>query len=264
MQLQSKIIVGAIVAIFACSAIVHARRGWNNAARTPSSEYVRGSRRSNYNLRKSAKKNEEEYVILDEEEAETDFGFSSLEGEFEWNKFHSPGYAEHIQDEEQDGTFYIAPKRDVERRLQQQQQQTRKVQTSYDDGIFTLGSDVGDDYQGIYAAGDVRDYSIDNMSTLLRSHEYVAFTKSWRGADHLVVTQHCSIKHKSEPGAYYCVDNKTVCVTAQSIPRFYGDHVTGGKCGTFPLDEGIVASLPEELQEAYAATCDGNACVGRK
>jgi hypothetical protein len=70
----------------------------------------------------------------------------------------------------------------------------------------------------------------------------------------------CSIKNKSEPGAYYCVDRKTTCVTAKSLSRFYGAHVGGGKCGTLLLEEDMIAKLPEEFQQAYASTCDGNDC----
>jgi hypothetical protein len=97
---------------------------------------------------------------------------------------------------------------------------------------------------------------------LLRKHEYVAFTKRWRGSDHLIVTQMCSIKNKSEPGAYYCVDRKTTCVTAKSVARFYGKHVVGGACGTLPLDDGTIQGLPESFQLAYASTCDGDHCDG--
>jgi hypothetical protein len=262
MQLQPKFIIGVIVTIFACSAIVHTLRGWDNAVRETSAKA--GSRPSN-RLRQSARTKEEEmedYVALDEEEEAAElYGFTSIEGEFEWNKFKAPRYIEHIHNDEQDSTFFIAPKKDVERRLHLQQ---RMLKTDSYDGTYVGVDSIhgGAENKGIYAAGDVGNYSYNDMSDLLHSHTNVAFTRKWKGVDHLVVTQLCSIKHITETGAYFCVDNKTVCVTVKSFPQFYGDHVMGGRCGTFPLDEETLHSLSEAFQKAYAATCD--ACDGTR
>jgi hypothetical protein len=210
MRPQPKFIIGVIVAIFACSAIVHTLRGWDNAVRETSSK---DDRHPSNRLRKSAGTKEEgDYVALDEEEAAELYGFTSIGGEFEWNKFKAPRYMEHIHDDEHDSTFLIAPQRDVERRLNLQQ---RKLKTNGFSGAYTGedGTMGGAPDDGTYAAGDIRNYSHNAISDLLHSHKNVAFTKKWKGVDHVVVTQLCSIKHRIEPGAYFCVDNKTVCVT---------------------------------------------------
>jgi hypothetical protein len=180
MQQQSKFIIGLIVTIFGCSAIAHTRRGWNNAVRTSPSTTMEQPRP--YNLRQSTKRKEEEkeYVALDHDEAAELYGFSSMEAEFEWNKFQTPEYLEHIQEDEQGGTFYIVPKKDIERRLQeqqQQQQQQRNLKTYYHEGSYVGGG--SNEYDGIYAAGDVRNLSSYTMSTLLYNHESVAFIKRW-------------------------------------------------------------------------------------
>jgi hypothetical protein len=247
MELKSKLIIGVIVKIFAISAITRTRRGWNTAAQRTSERNTRLRRGSDVN---------KGHPVINEEEATELYGsgFTSMEGEFEWNKLQSPGYLDHMQNDEDsrndnrgDDEFLTVGQRDVE----------RKLKTYYHDGEYTGGNDSQDgDYDGIYAAGDVRNYSANTLSRLLRKHEYVALTKKWRGNDHLILTQLCSINRSSEPGAYYCVDNKTVCVTVKSVPRFYGDHVTGGKCGTLPLDEDTLKNLPDTFQEAYYATMD--------
>lgn len=92
-------------------------------------------------------------MALDSEEASELYGFASLEGEFEWDQFKAPGYLEHIDNDERDSTFLVVPKKDVERRLKDQQ---RQLKTYYHDGSYTGGGGSGDDYDGIYAAGDVR------------------------------------------------------------------------------------------------------------
>ena len=247
MELKSKLIIGIIVKIFAISAITKTRRGWKAGASRTSGQESRLRRRSSY---------VKEYEVVEAEEAEEAYSiaFTSMEGEFEWSKLQAPGYLDH---ELEDNTDYrdetATEQRDTERRLKSQ----RTLKTYYHDGEYTGGKESGDDeYDGIYTAGDVRNYSANTLSTLLRKHEYVALTKKWRGNDHLVLTQICSIKRSSEPGAYYCVDNKTVCVTVKSMARFYGEHVTGGKCGTLPLDEDIVEELPDAFQQAYFATVD--------
>ena len=245
MELKSKLIIGAIVTIFTISAITRTRRGWNATARRTSDQESRLRRRSSY---------VKEYEIVEEEEAEEVFAndFTSMEGEFEWSKLQAPGYIDHeLEDDKNYKGVSNVGQRDTERRLAS----PRSLKTYYHNGEYTGGSGDGD-YDGIYAAGDVRNYSANTLSTLLRKHEYVALTKKWRGYDHLVLTQRCSIKRSSEPGAYYCVDNKTVCVTVKSMARFYGEHVTGGKCGTLPLDDDTVKQLPDAFQEAYYATVD--------
>jgi hypothetical protein len=279
MRTQSKLIIGGIISLFACSAVAHTRRGWQSARHQESSssssrtekkeETVRGyaKLRQNKSRRPTTQDvhDDDAFVVLDEQEATELYDtsdFSSVEGAFEWNKFQAPGYAQHIQDDDNndanDGMkFYIVNQRDVQRRLQDR----RSLNTDNTDSTFDSHRQYdASSEDGIYTAGDVQDYSVDTISTLLRSHEKVAFTQKWRGADRLIVTQLCSIQFHTKHGAYYCVDNQTVCVTVQAMPRFYGDHVTGGRCGTLPMDENEIASLPESFKHSYVATIEGGKC----
>jgi hypothetical protein len=208
--------------------------------------------------------------------------FTSLEGEFEWSQYQNEQWMEyHIsqqQQEVEDAEAVIVANRDVERRLGidtnnmddsrsshlHLRGKQRNMKTYYNNGSGSGDSgDDGDD-SSIYVAGDLSKLQVYTISQSLQKHDNVAFIKRWRGSNHLIVTQQCSIKNKSEPGAYYCVDNKTVCVAVKSMPRFYGKHMSGGKCGTFPLNDDTVSKLPEAYQEAYASTCgDGDKCEGR-
>jgi hypothetical protein len=297
-SINTRSIITAIVTLFALTVIVDGRRIWkkvaaksqldknNNSSSSSSSKNLRGEQSKNVQLRDG----KDIYVALDEQEAAELYGakgsrtttsnqFSSLEGEFEWNQFKVSGFLNNEDGDNVDKSnkFYIVSQKDVERRLEwirrksdiaiqddsdnKVSQDDRDLKTYYHDGSY-VGRGDDNDYDGIYAAGDIRNYSLNSIVTLLRNHEYVAFTRKWRGNDHLIVTQQCSIKYKSEPGAYYCVDNKTVCVTVKSMSRFFGDHVGGGPCGLLPLDEHSLAGLPETFQEAYVFTCDGNHCDG--
>jgi hypothetical protein len=250
MRLKPQIIIGVIVTIFASSAFIQTQRGWNNVVREASAN---ADPHQFNRLRHSARTQEEnEYVALDEEETAELYGFSSMEGDFEWNKFRAPRYIEHIHNDEQDSTFLIVPQREVERRILIQQ---RKLKTDHYGGIHTEGNDIRRPakYDEVYKAGDVRSYSDSAISSLLHRHENVRFTQKSKGVDRLVVTQLCSIKHNIEPGAYFCVDHKTVCVKVKSIPRFYGDHVTGGRCGNLHLDDEASHGLSEAVQRVKAS-----------
>lgn len=223
---------------------------------------------------------EQEYVALDPDDVNEIYGirdsqsyFTSIEGEFEWSQYHVQGWNYKFlhRDEGTADDFVIVPKRDVERRLEAMDAAislrgtiSRNLKTYYNGGNHKDTGGDDNDGEGIYPMGDLSTLQLNAISQSLQKHEYVAFYKKWRGSNHLIVTQQCSIKNKSEPGAYYCVDSKTVCVAVKSMPRFYGKHVTGGKCGTLPLDDDTIASLPEAYQDAYASTCDGNECDGRR
>lgn len=127
--------------------------------------------------------------------------------------------------------------------------------------------DANDEVDGIYIAGDVSKFSTRDLNYLLRNHDKVAFTKTWKSKSRLIVTEMCTIKtgRNSEAGAYYCVDGKTVCVARKSMNRFYGQHTGGGVCGTLPLDESVVNDLPDYMQSAYENTCgEDDHCDGQK
>ena len=134
------------------------------------------------------------------------------------------------------------------------------------------GNDHGDEendegeVDGIFIAGDVTSYNVQELNYLLRHHDNVAFTKRYRSKTRLIVTELCTIKkqRKSEAGAYYCVKGKTVCVARQSMNRFYDKDTGGGVCGTLPLDDGVVNELPDYMQQAYKNTCDGDQCDGAR
>ena len=118
---------------------------------------------------------------------------------------------------------------------------------------------------GVYDAGSVNQYNNGQLNSLLRNHEKVGFIKKWRGADRLVLTSVCTITGSKTAGAYYCVDNKTVCVTMSSVKRFYGQHMYGGKCGTLPLSDEELIALPYDLKKAYFNTCgEDNKCDGHR
>ena len=138
----------------------------------------------------------------------------------------------------------------------------RKLRTYIGSDGHGHSSDESDE-NGIYNAGSITQYNNGQLNFILRNHEYVAFTKKWRGADRLILTQLCTITGSRTAGGYYCVDGHTVCVAWSSMPRFYGQHTVGGPCGMLPLDDDLVNSLPDNLREAYYNTCDKDKCDGK-